>query len=146
MSTTLDDLRYCLDHELDLVRQFLDVLRDESQALAQPDNTATLAVSTRKKDHFAEQLAQAAKVRESLLAELGLDTDKTGLDQAIRQNPALEPTCAELFSLAEQARRQNAENGAIIEIYLAHNQRAIKTLRSLAGTGNLYDAKGQARP
>lgn len=144
MSTSLDDLQSCLNHEIDLVKRFLHVLNDEALALAQPENNAVLAASTRQKNQFAQQLSDAAGIREALLAKLGLSAGKAGLDEAARQDPALQAVCDELFSLAEKARNLNVENGTVIEMYLAHNQRAIQTLRSLAGSGSLYDAKGHA--
>lgn len=144
MGTSFVDLQHCLSNEIGLVKRFLNVLDNEAQALAQPDNNAVLVASTRQKDQFAEHLAEAATVRDAVLAKLGLSSGKEGLDQATRQDPSIQESCTELFSLAEKARGLNIENGTVIEMYLAQTQRAIHTLRTLASDGGLYNAKGHA--
>src|SRR3546814_10904012 len=95
MTISLDDLQSCLNHEISLVKRFLHVLDDEAQALAQPDNNAMLVASTRLKNQFAQQLSDAAGIRDALLAKLGLDAGKAGLDKAARQDSALQTTSAD---------------------------------------------------
>lgn len=138
------DLRGCLEQECAQVRHFIDVLRDEALALEHPDDNTALQASTRAKNQCAESLAQMANQRDALLARQGLPIGKQGLDASGRHDPALAPLCDELQALATEARRLNLANGAAIETYLAHTQRAIQTLRNLAGTSNLYNAKGRA--
>ncbi|HEU0229204.1 MAG TPA: flagellar protein FlgN [Burkholderiaceae bacterium] len=138
------DLRGCLEQECALVRHFIDVLHDEAQALEHPDDNTALQASTHAKNQCAESLAQVSNQRDALLAQQGLPIGKQGLDASSRNDPALAPLCHELQALAAEARRLNLENGAAIEIYLTHTQRAIQTLRNLAGTSNLYNAKGRA--
>lgn len=138
------DLPACLEQECALVRHFIEVLRNEALALEHPRNDTALQASTQAKNQCAEDLAHASSVRDALLSGQGLPAGKPGLEAASRKDPALALRCEELLELAAEARRLNLANGAVIETYLAHTQRAIQTLRSLAGSGNLYDARGRA--
>jgi flagella synthesis protein FlgN len=144
MNRPATDLQTCLEQECALVRDFIKVLHDEAAALEHPGNDAALLASTQAKNQCAENLAQASGVRDALLAGHGLPAGKPGLDAARRKEPALAPLCDALLDKAAEARRLNLANGAAIETYLAHTRRAMQTLRSLAGTGNLYDARGRA--
>jgi flagella synthesis protein FlgN len=143
MGTSFVDLQNCLSNEIGLVKRFLDVLDDEARALAQTDNNSMLVASTRQKNQFADRLAEAASLRNAILAKLGFSSGKAGLDEAAKQDPSIKGVCDELFSLAEQARGLNIENGTVIEMYLEQNQRAIQALRTLASDSGLYNAKGQ---
>lgn len=144
MDTHTADLRTCLERECALVRDFIDVLRDEALALEHPDDSAALQASTQAKNRCADDMATIAGQRDALLAEQGMPTGKPGLDAASHDDPALAQPYGELLQLADEARRMNLENGTAIETYLAHTQRAMRTLRSLAGSGSLYDARGRA--
>lgn len=136
-------LQRCLEHEIDLVRQFIGVLQSEAQALELPNDDKALKTSTNQKMHFSELLDQAAHRRRSQLKELGFSADKAGLDSAAIQHPALQAPCSLLYAAAREADSLNTANGAVIDTYLKHNQQAIDLLRNIAGPDNLYNAYGR---
>lgn len=145
MSEAIQSLQRCLEQEAELVRRFIEVLRREAQALAAADQADALTATTHQKGEFARVLEQASHERRTRLGELGLEDGRAGLDAAAHMWPALQPACQALFELATQANQLNTNNGKIIDMYLQYNQRAIDTLRRLAGIDHLYDASGRAQ-
>jgi flagella synthesis protein FlgN len=135
-----------LQQEISLVQAFIGILKEEASALEQASSDDALHATSSKKNQSADALASVAGQRNELLSRLGHGADKAGLEAAAQQHPVLNDLCVQLFDLAQRAAQLNAANGQIIETFLAHNQRALDTLRSLAGTGDLYDASGRSRP
>ena len=146
MTDTVAQLQASLAHEVNLVQEFIGILEREAEALAQPSGNDVLAETTGQKNGSAERLAQAAETRHALLIELGYSADKAGLEAAAEAHPALQDGASALYKLAGVADELNTANGITIDTFLAHNQQALDTLRSLAGIGNLYDASGRTRP
>ncbi|AEC19300.1 putative chaperon of flagellar synthesis [Pusillimonas sp. T7-7] len=146
MNSTITQLHTCLENETSLVCEFIELLEAEAQVLTDGGHEEELAVSTAKKDAYARQLAQAAETRQTLLATLGHGADRTGLDAAANEYPALRAASDRLLEQTRKASELNASNGAIIDTFLEHNQQALDMLRTLAGAQSLYDAKGRTRP
>ena len=144
-SNTLAQLQSSLEHELNLVQQFLTALQKEAHVLTLPNDNDALDASTEQKNQFAEQLTQAEKIRADLLKELGYKTNKAGLLAVAADHPALHAVCENLLLATQQANELNTTNGAIISAYLEHNQQAIDTLRAIISRGNLYDATGRTK-
>lgn len=136
-------LQRCLEHEIDLMRQFIGVLQNEAQALELPNDDKALKASTTQKMHFSELLGQASHRRCTQLKELGFSADRAGLDAAAIKHPALQVPCSLLYASAIEADSLNTANGAVIDTYLKHNQQAIDLLRNIAGLDNLYNAYGR---
>jgi flagella synthesis protein FlgN len=128
-----------------LVQEFNELLQAEAEALTAGNDDA-LAETTSRKNQYAESLANAGKQRNSLLSQLGFESDKVGLQAACKDFPALGAVSAALLEAAERGQRLNAENGIMIDTFLTHNQQMLDALRQLTGAGDLYDAKGRSRP
>ncbi len=143
MNNAVLKLQQCLEQENDLVQAFIAVLEEEAQALEVTGNIDALAESTEAKNRYAEQLAQVAEERQSLLGQLGYPGDKPGLDAAALDHPQLRELCKALLEKAAIAGTMNASNGVIINTFLVHNQQALDMVRGLVGASNLYDASGR---
>lgn len=143
MNNVVLQLKKCLEHETDLVQQFLAVLEAEALALTDAVTTDALSDSTEKKNRYADQLVLAADERQMLLIQLGYSDDKAGLDAAVAAHPELQAQYQALLEKTQVASDLNTANGSIIDTFLEHNQQALDTLRSLSGAGNLYDASGR---
>ena len=146
MDTSLARLLSCMQQELDLVQEFIGVLKAEEAALMDLGNGAALSDSTTSKNLCADKLAAIGAERGKLLASLGYSADKAGLDAAARKHPSLRGTWDELHGKARQASELNAANGVMIDTFLAHNQQAMAALKAMAGIGDLYDASGRSKP
>ena len=146
MNNALEQLQDCLNREIDLVHEFMTVLQAEANALTETAANDALTETTRQKNQLADQVAELAETRHGLLVQLGYSADKPGLDMAVVDHPQLQESCRHLYEMAQQASELNASNGMIVDTFLAHNQRALDTLRTLAGIGNLYDASGRTSP
>lgn len=143
MNNAVLQLQKCLEKETDLVQAFIAVLEAEAQALTEADTSDALSDSTENKNRYADQLVLVADERQLLLAHLGYSEDKAGLDAAVNDHPDLRAPYQTLIEKVEIASDLNAANGRIIDTFLEHNQQTLDTLRSLTGTGNLYDANGR---
>src|SRR5690606_33711725 len=126
--------------------EFLQILQDEAKVLEEGATEQALTDTTQRKTATAETLREAATERKAMLQALGFGTDGAGLSQAVQQHPSLSAAREALVSITEQARALNEANGRVIEVFLEHNQRALDTLRRLAGVGDIYDASGRTRP
>ena len=144
MSEILEQLQDSLERESALVEQFISVLQIESETLIQAKEVNELEAVTREKSRYAGLLAQMDQDRQAQLGKLGFEPNKAGLDAAALAYPSLRQASQSLLDLARQASDLNTSNGAIIDIYLQHNQQAIDTLRRLVGVDHLYDASGRA--
>lgn len=142
MSPTLDPLIECVTTQIAVVREFIQVLENEASTLLDPASNDQLIDLTQRKSDFAAQLAQLDKQRTDLLGALNFSADQSGIQSACTKFPALTAPFETLFELARQAGELNQRNGQIIQAFLADNQRAMATLRSLMGD-DLYDAKGR---
>ncbi|HUH60886.1 MAG TPA: flagellar protein FlgN [Candidimonas sp.] len=145
MPTTLLALQRCLDQEIGLVQDFIEILKAEEHVLTDAGNNDGLSATTERKNICADQLAAVAEQRERLLMLLGYNADLAGLDAAAEQHTALLAPKTALLKYAQQASELNASNGIIINTFLAHNQNTLDTLRRLAGIGGLYDASGRSQ-
>lgn len=146
MTATPETLHRTLEAELALAQQFLTVLQDEAQALAQPDHDEALERCTRQKNSCIDQLVQAGQAREKALVDLGHSADRAGLEAAANAHPELAQTCNQLLAVGRQASELNANNGVIIDTYLKHTQQAFQAMRHLVGGSDLYDASGRPDP
>lgn len=142
---SLQVLQESLQNEIGLIGQFIAALEAEAATLLEPGGNEALEASTKIKNTLAELLVQEGKKRDTLLLELGGQSGKAGLDAMAASQPQIQALTAKLFEQAERARQLNASNGYIIETYLKYNQQAFDTLRSLAGMGKFYDARGRAQ-
>ncbi|HLT99234.1 MAG TPA: flagellar protein FlgN [Burkholderiaceae bacterium] len=146
MNASLTALQACLEKEANLMGEFLQILQEEAKVLEEGATEQALADTTERKNATADRLMEVAEVRNSMLQSMGFGSDGAGLSEAARQHPSLEQVRQALVDVTNQARSLNEANGRIIEVFLEHNQRALDTLRRLAGVGDIYDASGRKRP
>lgn len=144
--TPVEHLHQCLKTELALATEFIGILEKENAILLEPTNDQALADITQLKNQHAEKLIAAGNNRETALKALGVQGTREGLEQVADLNPAIRPTVSELMSVAARASELNANNGLIIDTFIAHNQQTLETLRNLVGEGNIYDAQGRTHP
>jgi flagella synthesis protein FlgN len=142
MNAAMDQLLLCVAQQTSIVQAFIQILEDEADKLLESVPNNMLIDITDRKNSYAAQLAGLDQRRAELLDALGFTPDQTGIEAACRAHPQLRGPSDELFALAHQAGELNRHNGQIIDTFLAHNQRALATLRSLMGE-DLYDAKGR---
>lgn len=142
MNTTMDQLLLCVTQQANIVRAFIQTLEEETDKLFESAPNNILIDITDRKGSYAAQLAGLDQRRAELLDALGFTSDQTGIEAACRTYPQLRGPSEELFTLAHQAGELNRHNGQIISAFLAHNQRALATLRGLMGE-DLYNAKGR---
>lgn len=146
MNAGVDALLQCLAGQTKLVTGFIATLEDEAALLLDTTPNDTLDALTARKNDYAQRLAELDRQRIDLLARLGFGADRDGVEAAIFAHPALREPFDELLGLAARASALNAQNGQLIQVFLASNQRALDTLRGLMGE-NLYDARGRlSRP
>lgn len=126
--------------------EFLQILQDEAKVLEEGATEQALTNTTARKNATADQLMEVAQVRNSMLQSMGFASNGPGLAEAAQQHPSLADARQALVNVTEQARSLNEANGRIIEVFLEHNQRALDTLRRVAGVGDMYDASGRKRP
>lgn len=141
---SVESLNQCIQQQLKLLADFVQLLTTENQALlADPSNQDLVEITTHKND-YARRLASLDSKRTALLADLGYADDAAGINSAMAAHPALKSAFNDLWQLADQAETINNENGQLLSIFIEDNQRAIGTLRSLMGEG-LYDSKGKIK-
>lgn len=146
MTAPVVALQACLEKELRLMGEFLQILEEEAKVLEEGATESALAETTTRKNAIADALATSAAERNAALSEMGLEADGPGLCAAADAHPTLAGLRRELLNATERAREQNEANGRIIEVFLEHNQRTLDTLRRLTGVGDIYDASGKTRP
>lgn len=145
MNPTVDLLADCVRAQTAVAREFIQVLETEAQNLLDSTSNDQLIDLTQRKTDFAAQLDRLDQQRAELLGALNFGTNQSGIQAACAQYPALAEPFEALFALAREAGELNQRNGQIIQAFLADNQRAMATLRSLMGD-DLYDSKGRIRP
>jgi flagella synthesis protein FlgN len=141
-------LQNLLLEEVAQLRDFLDLLENEQQALVGGDVERLLPLAAEKND-LLRRLAQLGEARGKALLAAGLATDRQGMEGWLERHP--EPGGAkrvwqELLTLAGKASALNQTNGKLIATRLANNQQALSTLMAAANQAALYGPDGQARP
>lgn len=142
----LDVLRQHLQQETELVTQFIALLEEEADVLANGAAHDALTPVTEKKNDYATRLEEQAARRNSCLGALGYGIDKDGLEAVVGDQPDFLEPVRELLECTAQASILNTGNGRIIARVLSHNQQALDVLQHLTGRSDLYDASGRKRP
>lgn len=142
----MDQILQCVARQAGIVQAFIQALEDEADKLLESVPNDLLIDMTNRKNSYAAQLNELDQHRAELLGVLGFASDRAGIRAACKTHPQLHEPFEELFALAHQAAELNRRNGQIIKTFLANNEHALATLRSLRGE-DLYDAKGRlAKP
>lgn len=136
-----------LAEELQRLKEFVDVLREEQDALA---NGAidTLMALVERKSALALQLGGMAKNREDTLSAAGFGVGRAAVDawlDARPDNTASRRVWQELLELTASARNLNETNGKLINLRMQHNQQALAVLMAAADKAMTYGPDGQQR-
>ena len=131
--------------ELDVLRQFVDVLQREQAALTDGQTDSLMALAE-EKVRYAEHLAALNKRRDEKLRAAGLSNGGAGMKawRAIGNISAkTQNELANVIELAKEARRLNELNGQLVSDRMQHNQQALNVLLSAAKQSTLYGPDGQ---
>lgn len=153
MNATGGDARLArvITDELATLREFVQLLHKEQEALVDGDIDALMPLSTRKTS-LSVRLGQFSEQRHEILAAAAFSRDRAGMEDWLAQlnqtKPATRTTRNEwedLLALAAEARALNETNGNLIGTRLQHNQQALNTLLAAGNQAALYGPDGQTR-
>jgi len=137
-----------LAEERDAFHRFLSILREEHDALIAGHIDPLLKLAQQKTDQFVA-LGRLSAIRNQVLATQGLPPDMEGIDGWLARHGStpeggnIARIWRELLETAATARRINQENGALIEVKLHHNQKALQILQAAADQMRVYGPSGQ---
>ncbi|MBD3669476.1 MAG: flagellar protein FlgN [Gammaproteobacteria bacterium] len=132
-----------LAQELELLRQFYDVLMEEHDILEQR-KTEHLDETTKRKQDLLDEFQGAVSERMALLEPINEDAQSV-MSELAKQHSDIGGPWEELQQLLEQCKEQNIINGAIIEVSQHNLQIALSILTERTASTELYDAKGKTR-
>jgi flagella synthesis protein FlgN len=137
--------------ELATLREFVQLLQKEQEALADGDIDALMPLST-KKTSLSVRLGQFSEQRHEILAAAAFSRDRAGMEDwlaRLTQNSSTALTSRneweDLLALAAEARALNETNGKLIGTRLQHNQQALNALLAAGNQAALYGPDGQTR-
>lgn len=131
--------------ELDVLRQFVDILQREQRALTD-GHTDSLMTLAEEKVKYAERLAALNKDRDIRLRAAGLGEGSVGMKawRALGNiGPKTQNDLATVIELAKESRRLNDLNRQLVADRMQHNQQAMNVLLSAAKQSTLYGPDGQ---
>jgi flagellar biosynthesis protein FlgN len=137
-----------LQAEVDAVARFVELLKLERDTLSGGDINNLDSLVQRKNDVAAELQALTDR-RNSLLAGMGFEPDRMGVEAWLAAHPAnnaAQKSWSQVLSLAKEARELNLLNGELIKMSIQHNSKALETLRGATRQPNLYGPDGQSAP
>lgn len=136
-----------LAEELAQLKKFVEVLREEQEALS-VGAVDTLMRLVEYKSALALQLGNLAKQREDMLGAAGFGLGREAVDAWLADTPGTtvqRKTWQELLELTMQARNLNETNGKLINLRMQHNQQALAVLMAAADKAMTYGPDGQQR-
>ena len=120
----------CLNLELSAVAEFLDLLNQEADTMAQ-GRFIDLAHLAERKSQMADRIALLRRYRENQQMTMGFSADRSGAEAATAAGgPLLQAAWSELQSCAAQAHERNHANGVMIHTHLDFTRQAINFLKS----------------
>jgi len=120
----------CLNLELGAVANFLDLLNQEADAMAQ-GRFIDLPPLAERKSQLADKIAILRRHRENEQMTLGFKADRSGADAASAAGgPLLQAAWNQLQACAAQAHERNHANGVMIHTHLDFTRQAIDFLKS----------------
>lgn len=103
-----------------------------------------LALVTNDKVKQAEVLNGLAALRVSALEKLGIQSDRTSVEDWLKSQPSeLSSAWNDLLAAAKVAQQLNQSNGLLIESQLRNNQQALNALMGAANKSSVYGPDGQ---
>ena len=137
-----DSLSDCLSRELTVVRDFTELLKEETSALSSRAEPAELAEITERKTQAHDMLSTLAGERDEILASADLPAGHIGTEWAVIDDEALREQWQELQEAATEARALNERNGMLVRTHLRNAQQAMRAIRMATGA-DLYGADGR---
>jgi flagellar biosynthesis protein FlgN len=138
----MDQLAYVVGQEEVVLKQFINALTDEQNAL-KSGNADALDGIVDTKNRQIESLGRLAQQRNQLLRKAGFAIDRDGL-RAWGQNTAQTGLIDVFLQTADEARELNRVNGQLIAMRLNSTQAALAALTPhRAPSQGLYGPKGQ---
>lgn len=134
-----------LQEEVGVLREFVQILHREQQALVAANADVLLPLTT-EKNTAANRLTGLANQRSLALAACGLPANGEGMTQWLKKNPVKESRLwTEFLTLAQEARTVNDLNGKLIQDRMSHNQKALVALTAASENAAIYGPDGQTR-
>lgn len=138
-------MRQTIDGEVNLLAQFVALLRREQSSLSQgvADDLPELA---EQKNGLVIQLNQLSAQRAVLLGAHGIPATRAGIDAWCAQADDADTTDAwqEVLQLAAEARELNRVNGELIQIRMQFTAKALEALGGAKNSLELYGPDGQS--
>ncbi len=147
--TNTPQLQHIIDQEVEVMQSLTQIL-DEEQLVLVNNEAEKLETITPNKNQLLAKVVDLEKHRVTVLQQLGVSNDTSGMRQlfsANLHNPKLEASWQSLLSLSAEAQEKNRMNGLLINRQLNKNQATLNVLQ--AGTahqaGSMYGADGQSK-
>lgn len=142
---TFDILKNNLLAEVVAMTSFVDVLKQEQQALVD-NNADELIAITPQKNEALNSIMGMEQQRNQRLIELGLSTDATGMQNLLSQTnfAALSQEWENLLLISSEAQELNRTNGLLITRQMTRNQGVLNILQQ-DQAGAMYGADGQSK-
>jgi len=135
-----------LQEEVGVLREFVQILHREQQALVAANAEVLLPLTT-EKNTAANRLTGLANQRSLALAADGFPANGAGMNQWLKKHPdrVTAGLWAEFLTLAQEARTLNELNGKLIQDRMSHNQKALIALTAASENAAIYGPDGQTR-
>jgi len=138
-----------LAREIEALRAFVALLRDEQQSLI-PGAHERLTSFAEPKAKCLIELTQLGERRLQLLRDHQLTADRAGMERLVREHAHSAPQALaawqQLLALTADAHHLNDLNGTLIATRLRGTQRALSALFSAARIPGAYAADGSTVP
>ncbi len=131
-----------LQHELQSVEAFVDLLKREQTALVSGDIEVLALLSTEKMP-VVNQLMQLHEERSQLLAASNSPDETMASDVLLSSNPiSTTPISQRYQALLQSAKQLNQTNETILAHWLRQTRQSLQALRGAVGRAELYNPKG----
>ena len=138
-----------LAREIEALRAFVALLRDEQQSLIH-GALEQLASFAEPKAKWLIELTRLGELRMQFLRDHKLPADRAGMEELLRENAHSASQAREawqqVLALTTEAHRLNELNGTLIATRLRGTQRALTALFSAARIPGAYAADGSTVP
>lgn len=134
MASQIDHLQTALAAEAAALVGFIDLLKEEKDALLKgsPDDIQALTV---RKNVMVAQLNQAGRTRDEALSALGVTSQtRSAVEEYIQSSaPGLASAWRSLLELAQTAQQANQTNASIVSSRLQQTQEALSVVLQASG-------------
>lgn len=146
---TYDALKDNLLTEVAAMRSFVEMLKQEQQALMENNADGLIAITPQKNELLTSIMGMENQRNQSLLS-LGFNADAAGMQSLLAQkltkdtHAALTETWTTLLTISAEAQELNRTNGLLINRQMSRNQGILNLLQQDQG-GAMYGADGQSK-